>query len=103
MAIIKQAPSPRKTEAAGSDEGKTSENEKAEAPGRNNYGSVPGLLWQQFVAAAQIKCNGRRLNPKAVVSAMPVVMAKARAQIIFFTASPFFGCVEIARTGQGNP
>jgi len=44
MAIIKQAPSPRKTEAAGSDEGKTSENEKAEAPGRNNYGSVPGLL-----------------------------------------------------------
>src|SRR6516225_518292 len=36
--------------------------------------------------SAQIKCNGRRLNPKAVVSAMPVVMAKARAQIIFFMA-----------------
>src|SRR5215471_13137757 len=89
MAIIKQAPSPRKTEAAGSDEGKTSENEKAEAPGRNNYGSVPGLLWQQFVAAAQIKCNGRRLNPKAVVSAMPVVMAKAEPKLSFSRRHPF--------------
>ena len=31
---------------------------------------------------------------------MPVVMAKARTQIIFFMASPFFGCVVIAEEGK---
>jgi hypothetical protein len=50
----------------------------------------------------QVKSSGRRLKANAVVSATPVVMAKARAQIIFFMASPFISCVGIARTGQGS-
>jgi len=48
--------------------------------------------------SAQIKCNGRRLNPKAVVSAMPVVMAKARAQIIFFM--PFLVVLKLPEQGK---
>jgi hypothetical protein len=53
-----------------------------------------------MIISAQIKCNGRRLNPKAVVSAMPVVMARARAQIILFMASPFLLCLRLPE--QGN-
>jgi len=55
--------------------------------------------------SAQVKSSGRRLNAKAVVSAMPAVSAKARARsvAIFFMAVPLFSEVEIARTGQGLP
>jgi hypothetical protein len=51
---------------------------------------VTGQEWQR---AAQIKSSGRRLNAKAVVSAMPVVSAKARARsvAIFFMAVPPLG------------
>jgi hypothetical protein len=53
---------------------------KAEAPGRRT-GSDPGLLLGNNSLSAHIKGSGRRPNAKAVVSAMPVVMAKARARI----------------------
>ena len=39
--------------------------------------------------SGQIKCNGRRLSTKAVVSVMPMVIAKAKPKIaaIFFMAA----------------
>ena len=50
------------------------------------------------------KPSGRRPNPKAVVSAMPVVSVKAKARItaIFFMAVPLVSDVDIARTRQGQ-
>jgi hypothetical protein len=56
------------------------------------------------ICSAQ-KPSGIRSNAKAVVSAMPVVKAKARARIraIFFMAVPLFSDVEIARTGKVLP
>jgi hypothetical protein len=53
---------------------------KAEAPGRRT-GSDPGLLLGNNSPSAHIKSSGRRPNAKAVVSAMPVVKARARARI----------------------
>ena len=41
-------------------------------------------------SASGQKPSGMRPNPKAAVSATPVVMTKARAQIIFFMAVPLF-------------
>ena len=40
--------------------------------------------------SAQVKSSGRRLNAKAVVSAMPVAKARARIAAVFFMAVPLF-------------
>jgi hypothetical protein len=66
---------------------------KAEAAGRRT-GSDPGLLLGNNSLSAHIKGSGRGPNAKAVVSAMPVVMAKARARIaaIVMTITPLRVC-----------
>ena len=54
--------------------------------------------------SVHIKTSGRRPNAKAVVSAMPVVMAKARARIAAIVmAITLFNSLKDARTGQGHP
>jgi hypothetical protein len=53
--------------------------------------------------SAQAKSSGRKPNTKAVVSAMPIVSAEARATITDIMAIPFFSYVGVARTGRGLP
>jgi len=61
------------------------------------------LLLHKHESAAH-NPSGRRPNPKAVASATPVVMAKARARITAVVMAISLFCnVQIVRTGQGLP
>jgi hypothetical protein len=53
--------------------------------------------------SAQDKNSGRRLDAKAVVTAMPAVKARARVMAVFFMAISLFSIVDVARTGQELP
>jgi hypothetical protein len=53
--------------------------------------------------SAQDKNSGRRLDAKAVITAMPAVKARARVMAVFFMAISLFGVLETARTGQAHP
>ena len=67
--------------------------------------SIALPLTVQVGAFCSGQSSGIRPNANAVVSAMPVVKAKARARItaIFFMAVPFFSYAEIATTAQALP
>jgi hypothetical protein len=62
---------------------------------RNDHAFRPSSVISEGFAVAQVKSSGIRPNAKAVVSAMPVVKAKARARIaaIFFMAVPHSSAV----------